>query len=62
MLYKGVPAPIVGAMAENATLFLTFGQLQRLCRWVSGSSSGELSTAQFAFSAAGAGAVTSFLL
>ncbi|OCB89279.1 mitochondrial carrier [Sanghuangporus baumii] len=60
-LYRGLPAPVVGAMVENATLFLTYGQLQRLCRWWSGSSD-ALTTPQMIFSAAGAGAATSFLL
>ncbi|KAH8116111.1 mitochondrial carrier [Phellopilus nigrolimitatus] len=63
-LYRGLPAPVVGAMAENATLFLTYGQLQRLARWLSGAppGAGELRSSQLAFAAAGAGAVTSFLL
>ncbi|EJD05397.1 mitochondrial carrier [Fomitiporia mediterranea MF3/22] len=61
-LYRGLPAPVVGAMAENATLFLVYGQLQRLCRWWSGAALNEFSTGQLMFSAAGAGAVTSFVL
>ncbi|KAI5122006.1 hypothetical protein M0805_001838 [Coniferiporia weirii] len=62
-LYRGVPAPVVGAMAENAILFLMYGQLQRLCRWWSGgSASDDLSFSQLSLSAAGAGAATSFFL
>ena len=61
--HQGVPAPVAGAMTENATLFLAYGQLQHLCRWVSSYSSGsEPSKAQLSLSVAGAGAVTSFVL
>ncbi|POW11950.1 hypothetical protein PSHT_08247, partial [Puccinia striiformis] len=31
-LYRGVSMPVVGAMAENATLFLVYGQVQQLIR------------------------------
>jgi len=33
-LYRGVSMPVVGAMAENATLFLVYGQVQQLIRRV----------------------------
>ncbi|KZO98457.1 putative mitochondrial amino acid transporter ARG-13 [Calocera viscosa TUFC12733] len=72
-LYRGLPAPIVGAMAENAVLFLANGQLQDLVRMVYGlpiyerTSDGsirptQLSLGQVAMAAAGAGAITSFVL
>lgn len=31
-LYRGVSMPVLGAMAENATLFLVYGQVQQLIR------------------------------
>ena len=59
--------PVIGAMAENATLFLTYGQLQHFYRWIafgteSGKSSSDTTPTELAFAAAGAGAATSFLL
>ena len=59
--------PVIGAMAENATLFLTYGQLQHFYRWItfgteSGKSSIDTTPTELAFAAAGAGAATSFLL
>jgi len=62
-LYRGLPAPIVGAMTENAALFLSYNELQNALRWVSGVPlSQELSLGQLAIAAAGAGAITSFFL
>ncbi|KAL0949738.1 hypothetical protein HGRIS_009778 [Hohenbuehelia grisea] len=62
-LYRGLPAPIVGAMVENASLFLSYGELQAIIRRVySQPLAEELSLAQLAVAAAGAGAITSFLL
>jgi len=72
-LYRGLPAPIVGAMAENAVLFLANGQLQDLVRLAYGQPRFEramdgslratpLSLGQVAIAAAGAGAITSFVL
>ncbi|PCH44953.1 mitochondrial carrier [Wolfiporia cocos MD-104 SS10] len=62
-LYRGLPAPIVGAMAENASLFWSYTELQNALRWLGGhSSTHELSLGQRALAGAGAGAVTSFLL
>lgn len=62
-LYRGLPAPIVGAMAENATLFLSYNELQNLFRRFNGqSSSCDLALSQLALSGAGAGAITSFVL
>ncbi|KAG6831461.1 hypothetical protein H0H92_010370 [Tricholoma furcatifolium] len=62
-LYRGLPAPVVGAMAENACLFLVYSELQRLIRAVSGRPiSLEPTLPQLALAAAGAGMCTSFLL
>ncbi|TCD61818.1 hypothetical protein EIP91_007863 [Steccherinum ochraceum] len=62
-LYRGLPAPIVGAMTENAVLFLSYNELQNSLRWVSGTPlSQELSLGQLGVAAAGAGTITSFFL
>ncbi|KAA1473065.1 mitochondrial carrier [Dentipellis sp. KUC8613] len=62
-LYRGLPAPIVGAMAENATLFLSYGELQNLVRRINRTpATQELSLPQLAVAAGGAGAITSFIL
>ncbi|KIM33867.1 hypothetical protein M408DRAFT_325442 [Serendipita vermifera MAFF 305830] len=62
-LYRGLPAPVVGAMAENASLFLCYNQLQSLIRTASDMPAGQkLSLPQLAMAAGGAGAVASFLL
>ena len=50
-------------MAENATLFLAYGQLQHAMRWILGApSTYDLTLPQIAISAAGAGAIASFVL
>ncbi|KAF9003218.1 mitochondrial carrier domain-containing protein [Cyathus striatus] len=62
-LYRGLPAPIVGAMAENASLFLTYGEFQTVIRKVGQIPlEQKLSIGQLMIAAGGAGAVTSFLL
>ncbi|KII91144.1 hypothetical protein PLICRDRAFT_135094 [Plicaturopsis crispa FD-325 SS-3] len=62
-LYRGLPAPIVGAMAENATLFLAYSELQNVIRWsTSTPRSTPLSLGQLGLAAGGAGAITSFVL
>ncbi|KAF8067661.1 mitochondrial carrier [Lyophyllum atratum] len=62
-LYRGLPAPIVGAMVENASLFLVYGELQSVIRRFSGRPlSEDPSLPQLALAAAGAGMFTSFLL
>ncbi|CAA7263256.1 unnamed protein product [Cyclocybe aegerita] len=62
-LYRGLPAPIVGAMAENASLFLTYGEFQNAIRLVTHRPPEEkLPLYHLALAAAGAGAFTSFLL
>ncbi|KAI0937535.1 hypothetical protein AcV5_000346 [Taiwanofungus camphoratus] len=62
-LYRGLPAPIVGAMAENASLFWSYTELQNVIRWINAlPSSQELSLGQLALAGAGAGTITSFFL
>ncbi|KAF4616855.1 hypothetical protein D9613_008749 [Agrocybe pediades] len=62
-LYRGLPAPIVGAMAENASLFLAYGEFQTLIRrFTHRPLEDKLPLYQLALAAAGAGAVTSFIL
>ncbi|PPQ87675.1 hypothetical protein CVT25_011442 [Psilocybe cyanescens] len=68
-LYRGLPAPIVGAMAETASLFLTYTAFQNAIRTYypptssySSSSPPPLSIPQLALAAGGAGFVTSFVL
>ncbi|KAG8755315.1 hypothetical protein FRC14_004145, partial [Serendipita sp. 396] len=61
--YRGSPAPVIGAMAENASLFLCYNQLQALIQTSSNHPVGQpLSLGQLAIAAGGAGAVASFLL
>lgn len=60
---QGLPAPIVGAMAENASLFLAYNELQNAIRWALAKPlHEEFSLGQLAVAAAGAGAITSFFL
>ncbi|KAI0070532.1 mitochondrial carrier [Panus rudis PR-1116 ss-1] len=59
-LYRGLPAPIVGAMTENAVLFLSYNELQAVVRQATGTQ--ELSLGQLGIAAMGAGAITSFFL
>ena len=60
---QGLPAPIVGAMAENASLFWTYTELQRAIRRATAHPSyEELSLGQLALAGAGAGSITSFVL
>lgn len=63
-IIQGLPAPIVGAMAENASLFLAYEELQNLIRLVTHRPVQEekLPLHYLALAAAGAGATTSFLL
>ncbi|TFK67587.1 mitochondrial carrier [Pluteus cervinus] len=62
-LYRGLPAPIVGAMVENASLFLTYREFQNLIQYVNHRPASEKpSLPELALAAAGAGAVTSFFL
>ncbi|KAH9953382.1 mitochondrial carrier [Russula dissimulans] len=62
-LYRGLPAPIVGAMAENASLFLAYGELQNIIRYAWNIPIAQaLSLPQLSLAAAAAGAITSFFL
>ncbi|KAH9852462.1 mitochondrial carrier [Lenzites betulinus] len=62
-LYRGLPAPIVGAMAENASMFWSYSELQNGLRWWTGAvPSQQLSLGQLALAGAGAGCITSFFL
>ena len=50
-------------MVENASLFVSYSQLQHAIRWVTGHlPSHDLTLPQLAIAGAGAGAVTSFVL
>ncbi|EGO03552.1 hypothetical protein SERLA73DRAFT_175062 [Serpula lacrymans var. lacrymans S7.3] len=62
-LYRGLPAPIVGAMAENASLFVSYSEMQNIIRLVNAQPlSQDLSLLQLGLAGAGAGAITSFFL
>ncbi|KIY70872.1 mitochondrial carrier [Cylindrobasidium torrendii FP15055 ss-10] len=63
-LYRGLPAPIVGAMAENASLFLSYREFQNLIRaYIHPLPSSEaLPIKYLCLAAAGAGSITSCLL
>ncbi|KAI4525330.1 mitochondrial carrier [Schizophyllum commune Loenen D] len=62
-LYRGVPAPVVGAMAENASLFLSYNEFQNVISKVTKRAADEdLPLKHLTLAAAGAGAVTSFVL
>ncbi|EGG05134.1 uncharacterized protein MELLADRAFT_72208 [Melampsora larici-populina 98AG31] len=67
-LYRGVSMPVIGAMAENATLFLVYGQVQKLIRHLTSDSTNPtpsntpLPLKYVALSAACGGATTSFIL
>ncbi|KAI0827078.1 mitochondrial carrier [Trametes gibbosa] len=62
-LYRGLPAPIVGAMAENASMFWAYSELQNGLRWWHGTAPSEqLSLGQLALAGGGAGCITSFFL
>lgn len=61
--FKGLPAPIVGAMAENASVFLSYHELQNFIKRSTNRSTEEtLPLYYLALAAAGSGAITSFLL
>lgn len=58
-LYKGLPAPLLGSMAENAVLFLSYGEVKRL---LGETPQKELSLLQLSLAGAAAGGITSFVL
>ncbi|CAL1709041.1 unnamed protein product [Somion occarium] len=62
-LYRGLPAPIVGAMTENAALFLSYNELQNgIRKLIDKPISQDLTLGELSIAAAGAGAITSFFL
>ncbi|KAG0700575.1 mitochondrial carrier domain-containing protein [Suillus ampliporus] len=65
-LYRGLPVPIFGAMAETASLFVAYSQIQSLIRWSTNNNNTSLSTpltlSQLGLAAGGAGFLTSFIL
>ena len=57
------PAPVAGAMLENATVFLSYEGIQNIIRHISHRPPQEkLPLHHLTLAAAGAGAITSFLL
>lgn len=63
VISQGLPAPIVGAMAENASLFWSYTELQNAIRWYEKQpATYHLSLGQLALAGAGAGCITSFVL
>ncbi|EGN92526.1 hypothetical protein SERLA73DRAFT_191036 [Serpula lacrymans var. lacrymans S7.3] len=62
-LYRGLPVPIFGSMAETAALFVAYSQIQSLIRWSNNApQSSELNISQLGLAAGGAGFLTSFIL
>ncbi|KAF8550162.1 mitochondrial carrier [Imleria badia] len=62
-LYRGIPVPIFGAMAQTAALFVTYSQLQSLIYWSTSSTPPrQLTLAELGLAAAGAGFLTSFIV
>ncbi|KAI8072560.1 mitochondrial carrier domain-containing protein [Gongronella butleri] len=63
-LYKGMTIPLIGAMLENATLFVGYRQLQRVIRLHTGQldESVPLPMSQLLLASAGAGALASVVL
>ncbi|CCG80997.1 putative Mitochondrial ornithine carrier protein [Taphrina deformans PYCC 5710] len=62
-LYRGLSAPMVGAMFENAVLFVTYSKASDVVRLLRGKpADSELDTAGIMTSGALSGAVTSFVL
>ncbi|KAG9311767.1 mitochondrial carrier [Chiua virens] len=62
-LYRGLPVPIFGAMAETAALFVAYTQLQNLIYWSTASTSiRQLTLPELGLSAAGAGLFASFFV
>lgn len=58
-LYSGLPSPLLGSMAENAVLFLSYGQVKRLLGERPGH---ELSLFQLCMAGGVAGGIVSFVL
>ena len=58
-LYKGLPAPLLGSMSENAVLFLSYGEVKRL---LGETKDKDLTLIQLSLAGAAAGGITSFVL
>eukprot|EP00949_MAST-11_sp_MAST-11-sp1_P001371 g1371.t1 len=58
-LYKGLSSPLLGSMAENAVLFLAYGNFKKL---LGETEDNDLSLFQLALAGAGAGTVVPFVL
>ncbi|KAF8628933.1 hypothetical protein AX15_003636 [Amanita polypyramis BW_CC] len=62
-LFRGLPAPVVGAMGENAVLFLSYNKIQDLIRTIYHQNpDSKLTIPQLSLAGAGAGSITSFIL
>ncbi|KAI9019186.1 mitochondrial carrier [Phycomyces nitens] len=62
-LYKGMASPLVGAMLENATLFVGYRQIQNAIRKYSGTEQGaDLSLSQLVLAGTASGALASLVL
>jgi hypothetical protein len=61
-LYNGMTSPLLGAMAENAVLFLTYGEVRRMMGERPGEEGGELGLLQLAMAGGVAGAIGAFVL
>ena len=59
-LYKGLSAPLLGSMGENAILFLAYGNFKTLLGEIPGEK--ELTLLQLSMAGAGAGTVVPFVL
>jgi len=59
-LYKGLSSPLLGSMAENAVLFLSYGEVKRMLGEKPGEE--ELSLLQLATAGGVAGGIVSFVL
>jgi hypothetical protein len=70
LINQGISAPIIGAAAENASLFMVYGKCQELITHFkptspispSSGGGGQLGIGELMLAGAGAGAVTSFVL
>ena len=62
-LYRGLSAPLLGAMFENATLFVSFSKAQDVVRWTQGlQRTQELTLPGIMLAGSLSGAITSFVL
>ncbi len=66
-LYRGIPGPMVGAMGENAILFVVYGRLINGLKYINSSSSEEASArmptmTEYVLAGGGAGAAVATLL